>query len=157
MKIEIRKATVKDLREIQKLNLLLCKKEKKEYDPTIIGDYPLTKIGSSYFKSRITGKNSVGFVAFVDKMVVGYVLGCISDKQPWRNISKIGSLDNMLVLQEYRNLKIGSKLAGEFFKWCKKKKIKRIVVVVAHKNMKAINFYKKNGFFDYDVVLEKKI
>jgi len=63
----------------------------------------------------------------------------------------------MLVLKQYRSLNVGSKLASEFFRWCKKKKINRIVVSVSHQNLKAINFYKKNEFFDYDVILEKKI
>lgn len=157
MKIEVRKATLKDLKEIQKLNLLLCKKEHDEYDQTIISDYPFTRTGKKYFKERINKKEGCGFIATVNGKTVGYVIGCVTNAQPWRNISKFGSLDNILVLKEYRDLKIGSLLTKEFFKWCKQKKIKRVTVSVSYQNEKAVNFYKKNGFFDYDIILEKKI
>ena len=63
-----------------------------------------------------------------DGKIVGYIVGGLEEKQPWRKISKIGSLDNILVLKKYRNLNIGSLLTKEFFKWCRKNKIKRITI-----------------------------
>ena len=155
MKIIIKRGTLKDLGIIQELDQKLCKKENKEYDQTIVKNYPHTKIGKEYFQDRI--KTGFSAIAIFNGKVVGYIVGGLDSTQPWRKITKIGSLDNMFVLEQYRSLNVGSKLASEFFRWCKKKKINRVRVAVSHQNFKAVNFYKKNGFFDYDMILEKKI
>ncbi len=157
MKILIRKATLKDLREIQKLNLLLFKKEHKEYDSSLDCTWTFGKIGTNYYTTRIKKSNGCSLIAIVDKKVVGYLVGGLSDLQPWRKIKGIAELENMFVFKEFRSFGVGSMLTREFFKWCKLKKVQIVRVTVSNQNLKAINFYKKNGFGDYDIVLEKKI
>ena len=63
----------------------------------------------------------------------------------------------MFVLEENRSKGVGSKLLDEFFKWCKSKKVNRVKVVISSDNFQSINFHKKNGFFDYNLILEKNI
>lgn len=155
METRIQFATIENLGDILNLNHQLCIKENKEFDATINKDYPIQKSGEEYFKKRI--KNDCALVAFADDRIVGYLVGAIIETENYRNISKLAEEENMFVLEKYRNLGIGKQLLQEFIKWCKSKKVERIRTVASAQNTKAIEFYKREGFIDYNLVLEKEI
>ena len=155
MEIKIQLATIKNLRDIQNLNHQLCIKENKEFDATINKDYPIQKAGEKYFKERI--KNGCTLVAIAEGKVVGYLVGAIIEHEDYRNISKIAEAENMFVLEKYRSSGIGKKLFDELIKWCKPKGAKRIRAVASAQNTRAIEFYKREGFTDYNLTLEKEI
>jgi len=155
MEINIKKATIEHLKDIQNLNYQLCKKENKEFDSTIIPTWPLSKKGKEYFKQKIIKNSNCAFVAIVNRKIVGYLVGGLSEKEGYRNISNLVELENMFVLEEFRNLGIGANLYRAFTKWCKSKKVKKQKVIVSAQNIKAINFYKNNKFKDYSLILEK--
>lgn len=148
-------ATLENLKDIQNLNLLLFKKESSEFDSTLNYSWPFSKDGKKYFKEKIKGKNGCAFLALCDGKIVGYLVGGMNKSENYRNISKMAELENMFVLEEYRNSKIGAKLVQEFLNWCREKKINRMRVVISAQNIKAINFYKKFGFKDYALTLER--
>lgn len=155
MAVKIESATIKNLKDIQNLNHQLCIKEYGEFDKTINKDYPIQKIGEEYFKERI--KNGCALVAIDGDKIVGYLVGGIAETDDYRNISKLAEAENMFVLLEYRSSGIGKRLFDEFIKWCKSKGVKRVCVVASAKNTRAIEFYKREGFNDYSLVLEKEI
>lgn len=152
--ILIRKANKKDLDDILRLNLALFKKEFKEFDKTLNIKWTYGKNGKNYFNKIITEKDSFAAVAVNSGKIVGYICGRIRYNSS--RIMEKAELDNIIVAEELRGQKIGSKLALEFFKWCKSKKIKNILVTAFAKNLSGIRFYKKLGFNEYDIILEKK-
>lgn len=153
--IIIREASNKDLSGILSLNLDLFKKEFKEFDKSLDIKWTNSKDGRNYFSKKITNKDSFVAVATYNDEVVGYIC-CGIHRSPIQIIKK-AELENMMISEEFRGKKIGSKLAKEFFKWCKAKNIKNITVTASAKNLSGIRFYKKLGFNDYDLTLEKKI
>lgn len=155
MDIKIQHAAVKNIRDIQNLNHQLCIKEHKDFDATINKDYPVQKSGEKYFKERI--KKDCALIATIDGKISGYLVGAISDAEGYRNIHKIAEAENMFVLEEYRSLGIGKQLFQEFIKWCKSKGVKKIRAVASVQNQKAIEFYKREGFKEYNLTLEKDI
>lgn len=157
MEIEIRKATIDDLEDIRKLNHELCKKEVKEFDSTIDADWPLGKAGEDYFKERIEKKNGCVFVAVDGGKVVGYLAGGIVEREDYRKNIKIAEAENMFVIESYRGDKLGARLFESFVEWCKECNIKRIKTVASAGNSRAIDFYRREGFEDYDLVLEKEL
>ena len=62
----------------------------------------------------------------------------------------------MYIADEYRRLGIGTFLMDEFKKYCKEKNMQNIKVT-ASANSRAIQFYIKNGFEDYNVTLKYQI
>lgn len=155
MEIKIEYATLQDLEDIQKLNLMLFEKEQKEYDPTFNLEWTFGEKGTKHFKNSIEDKNACALVAKIKDKVVGYLVGCIKkNKNYCRHINKQAKLENMFVLEEYRDRKIGTKLVKEFFKWAKKRDVENICVTASAQNEKAINFYRLYGFKDYDHTLE---
>ena len=59
----------------------------------------------------------------------------------------------MLVDDKYRGLGVGKQLINQFKEYCKSKNIINLKVVASAKNKNAIDFYRKQGFTDFDVTL----
>ena len=155
MNIKIDFAKTEDLKDIQNLNLLLFQKEKEEYDPTFNLNWTFGPEGTDYFSKSLKDNNSCILVARSDKQIIGYLAGKIKmTKNTHRTLENQAELENMMILAEYRNKQIGTKLVEKFFQWAKDKGIKNIKVIASSKNEPAINFYKKCGFKDYDHTLE---
>lgn len=155
MNIKIDYAKTEDLKDIQNLNLLLFQKEKEEYDLTFNLSWTFSSEGANYFSNAIEDNNSCVLIVRSDKQIVGYLAGKIKITQnTHRTLENQAELENMMILAEYRNMQIGTKLVEKFFSWAKDKDIKNIKVTASSKNEKAINFYKKCGFKDYDHTLE---
>ncbi|MDD5181782.1 MAG: GNAT family N-acetyltransferase [Candidatus Nanoarchaeia archaeon] len=152
MEIRIRKATVKELEVIQKLNLMLFEKEHKEYDSTLNLEWTFGNEGKKYFSGII--KKGFSAVAEVEGQVVGYIVGQKSKNYPYRTTTDIAELSNMLVMDKYRGHGIGRKLVEAFMAWCKEKGYKHIKVEASAQNLGAIDFYRKLGFKDYTLILE---
>lgn len=152
--MKIRKATIKDLKEIQRLNLLLFEKEYEEYDKYLDLNWTFGKKGTKAFKDVLIDQDKCAFVAEINGEIVGYLAGGISTSENYRHLPPVAELYNTLVLEEYRGESIGTELYNEFAKWCKKKKFKVIKVQTSAPNKKAIKFYHKNGFKDYTLILE---
>ncbi len=50
-----------------------------------------------------------------------------------------------------------AKLVAETVKWAKEQKATKLFVSAYWNNKKAINFYKKNGFYESGLELDKKL
>ena len=157
MESKIKSATIKDLKEIQRLNQMLFEKEYKEFDNTLNCKWAFGKDGKNYFKKCITEDDRCVFVAYLNNKIVGYLAGGIDNGGSYRILPKFAELDYMFVLSKYRGKGIGTKLYQTFLDWCKAKNVGKLRVIASAQNWRSINFYKKNGFFDYDLILETNI
>lgn len=157
MDIKIKKAEIENLKDIQKLNLMLFEKEKEEFDPTLNCNWTFSKEGIEYFEEKITKNDSCAFVAVLEGKVIGYLVGGLTESESHRNNVSMAELENMFVLEEFRSKSIGKDLYFKFLEWCNLKSVKRIMVVASAQNKKAIEFYRKQGFNDYDLTLEMNI
>lgn len=153
-KIEIRKALLDDLEIVRSLNNELFKLEKEKYDSTLVQDWPLSEVGKQYFEDLII--NHYVIVAEKDDKIVGYLAGSINEKGSYEEI-QYGEINNMLVDSNYRGYGIGKLLIDNFKKYCKDNNINNLKVIASAKNIKAIEFYKKNGFNDFDITLTTEI
>ena len=71
----IRKATIKDLADIQRLNLDLFKKECREFDENLNLKWTYSNDGKKYFSWRISKKDGFVEVAECSNKIVGYIVG----------------------------------------------------------------------------------
>jgi len=156
-KIILRDATIDDLESISSLNKKLCEKEYNEFDKTINPDYPTTEAGVEYFSERLQSDDAIKLVAEGDGVIVGYFIGAIVGPEDYRTITGLGEGENMFIEPEYRSQGIGTEFMNKFEAWCKEKGVDRIRHVVSAGNTQAAKLYKKLGFEEYDIVLEKDI
>jgi len=153
--MKLRKAVIGDLKEIQKLNLMLFEKEKGEYDNFLDLNWTFGEKGTGSFKKHLTNDDFCVFIVENSGEIIGYLAGGISKAESYRIIPwKIAELNNMFVLKEYRRRGVGKMLNDAFVYWCKDKGFKMLKVQASANNKQAINFYRKNGYKDYTLVLE---
>lgn len=155
MELTIKSATIENLKDIQDLNLMLFKKEYEEYDKTLNCEWTFGVDGEDYFRKRISEEDGCALIAVINDKVIGYLVGGLNEEDSYRTLPIFAELENMFILDEYRGKGLGSKLYQAFVDWCKLKGVGRLKVVASVKNMEGINFYRKNGFKDYDLILEK--
>ena len=152
--MEVRKATIKDLKKIQELNKALFDEEFDLYDDTLNVDWPLGKSGGEVFRKLLTSKDNCVFVAEVETEVVGYLAGGEIDEGDFRTVRRIGQLKNMFVLSEYRGKGSGRGLYDAFAQWCKGRGVKRVKVEASAGNDVAALFYEGVGLGKFGIVLE---
>lgn len=152
--ISIRKANLDDVTIIQRLNNQLFKLEKENYDPTLVTGWPLTEEGKMYFTDLI--KNSYVIVATLNDEIVAYLAGTINEQGSYEEV-QYGEINNMLVQDKCRGLGIGQLLVDNFKQYCKENNIENLKVEASAKNKNAINFYRKNGFEEFNITLTTNI
>ncbi len=154
MKVRIRRAKRNELKVIQDLNHELFLSD-KDRDKFLNFNWPYDE-GKRYFLKRITDPACICLVADVRGKIIGYLAGSVREVESWRPVKRT-ELENMLVKPEFRSGGIGSKLVEGFLKWSKAKKVNRALVVAYATNIKAVEFYRRNGFVDESIMLEIKI
>lgn len=149
----VRRANIRDLKDVLRLNFELFKKEYQEFDRSLSLNWTYTE-GKKYFKDRIIKKD--GFVEVVENRgkIIGYLCGGISKGLPFRKKARYAELENTLIIKRFRGKGLGAKLTRNFVDWCKGNKIDYITVTASSRNKASINFYRNLGFRDYDLVLE---
>lgn len=155
--MKIRTATKDDLGIITNFNKQLCIKENKEFDSTINPSFATTELGIKYFTKNITSDDGLVLIAMEKDIPIGYLVAEINEVNDYRNINKISELDNMWVDEKYRSKGVGKELINTYENWSKEKGILRTRVIASSKNNKAIDFYKREGFEEYDLILEKEL
>lgn len=157
MEIEIRNAKLGDIKDMQNFMYLLMKEEYEQFDSTNKISWAKSKKCAEYFENRVTNPKCLAIIAEYKGEKIGYLSGQINGAFEYRSVPKFGILADMFVLEEYRNLKVGTKLIKEFKKWAKAKGAKRMRVQAFAMNEKGLRFYRRHGFNDYSVIFEGKI
>lgn len=157
MNTTIRNAKLDDLSTIQKLNLRLFEKEHEEYDASLDLAWTFGLGGTDYFTKRIVDDDGCVLLALVDDLVVGYLCGGLSEVEKYRTVPSVAELENMFVLEDFRCRGIGRLLYDAFIDWCKKKDIGRLRVAASTKNIRALDFYRREGFLEHTTILERDV
>lgn len=150
----IEKATIEDLEYIQKLNKKLFIREFEKYNKLLNIEWTFGEKGTKYFKELI--QNGFVYVAKTNNNIIGYLAGSIHNVNECFT-EKFAEIENMYIENQYRRLKIGSKLIIKFKEWCKLNNVEYIEVSAWSENIEAINFYKNNNFIDYEKTLICKL
>ncbi|MCI8362466.1 MAG: GNAT family N-acetyltransferase [Clostridia bacterium] len=154
MDIEIKKADITYLKDIQNLNNELFKLEYDNFDSALRVGWTFEQEGTKYFTNMLN--NEIVYIALNKNTVVGYLAGSINIQGSYVTKS-LAEIDNMFVLEQYRKYGIGTKLINAFKQYCKENQIEELKVTASAKNYNAIKFYKKNGFDEFEITLKQKI
>ncbi len=127
----------------------------KEFDDDVIDNWARGEKGRSYFTNLLNNPDGCCLIAEDSENPVGYITA--TPKTDIYRKSKILELENMGVIPKYRSRGIGAELVKKLLLWGKDKGFQKIYVGVYFDNTKAIGFYKKNGFKEIDLGLERNI
>jgi ribosomal protein S18 acetylase RimI-like enzyme len=153
--VSIRQARKDEVWDLQVLNDAVFVDNSK-YDDDLDLDWAKSDKGKSYFTSLLNKADSICLIAEEDGDKVGY----IAAEEP-ADITYLKSryieIENMGVLPSHQSKGIGSKLMQECLNLARNKGFQKAYVNAYFKNLRAIDFYKKNGFSEIDTSLERKI
>lgn len=154
MDIKIKTAENSDWKIIQRLNNNVFLND-KENDDDLDLDWPFTPRGIDYYKRLANGKYGKCYIAYLNNKPVGYV--ALAIKNFGYRKSKYVEIENIGVEPEFRSQGIGKIMIEESVKWAKKQKATKLFVSAYWDNKQAIKFYKKNGFYESGLELDKRI
>lgn len=150
----IRKANIDDLKFVKELNYKLFDLEYNNFDSALNMEWTFSEKGEKYFKELIG--NGTVWVAEDNSKVIGYLAGRIIGKTSCAT-KTLAELDNFYIDDKYRRKGIGKKLVKEFKKYCILQDIEEIKVTTNYKNINAREFYKSNGFDDFEITYKMKL
>ena len=91
----------------------------------------------------INSKNMIWFIAEYNGCIIGQAsVSLVRNYERYRHRAEVG----FVILKDYCNMGIGSKLMQECINWCKNNDITQIELNVVTNNTRAIKMYQKFGF-----------
>jgi ribosomal protein S18 acetylase RimI-like enzyme len=160
LSIEIRKARIKDIPQINELWKVLtsCHIEKCGYDRELFRHRRNSASAQKKFVGKcIRSRYSRVFVAEVDGEVIGYINASIRKLPPVYVHDKEVHINSVFIREGYRKKGIGRRLFREIERWAKEKGIFSIGLIVSIRNKSAFLSYRKLGFEEHHHKMSKEI
>ena len=101
-------------------------------------------------KNELADKNSEFYFATLDDKVIGYLKINFGQAQTELKDKSSLEIERIYVLKDFHGKKVGQVLYDKAIDIAKQTKSDYIWLGVWEKNPRAINFYKKNGFVEFD-------
>lgn len=152
--INIKVASENDWIIIQKLNTQVYLAD-KDNDEDLILDQPFSEKNIKYYKNLASGEYGHCAIAYIEETPVGYI--AIAQKRFGHRKGNHYEIENMGVDEPYRSRGIGKSLMQYAENWAREQGASKLYVVAYWGNKQAINFYKKTGFSEIALELEKRI
>lgn len=109
-------------------------------------DYYDSTFSVDKIESSIGKPNNVYWIAFIDRLAVGYAKLKLHSTSEFISEHTVCQLQKIYVLKDFLSMKIGHALQKLLLEKAKEKGFSHIWLSVLNSNERAINFYIKNGF-----------
>ncbi|MEX6690844.1 GNAT family N-acetyltransferase [Danxiaibacter flavus] len=149
--IKIRRVSVDDVNELQEIS-------RKTFSETFSGHNTQENM-AKYLEEglsveRLTGElsneHSAFYFALDNNNAIGYLKLNFGASQTELRDNNAVEIERIYVLQAYQGKKVGQLLYEKAIEVAKQKNVRYVWLGVWEENLKAINFYKKNGFIEFD-------
>ena len=107
-------------------------------------------LSTDKLKSELADKNSEFYFATIDNKVIGYLKINFGRAQTELKDKSSLEIERIYVLKDFHGKKVGQVLYEKALDIAKQTKVDYVWLGVWENNPRAINFYKKNGFVEFD-------
>jgi ribosomal protein S18 acetylase RimI-like enzyme len=101
-------------------------------------------------KTELSDQNAEFYFAKIDKKIIGYLKLNFGTSQTELKDNRAIEIERIYVLNEFQGKKVGQVLYNKAIEIAHLKNANYVWLGVWEKNLRAINFYKKNGFLVFD-------
>jgi ribosomal protein S18 acetylase RimI-like enzyme len=148
---EIYKIGADDVFQLQNLGRQTFFETFAEHNPPENLDaYLAESFSTDKLTRELNNPDSAFYFAYFDKKLAGYLKINFGQAQTELNDSESMEIERIYVLSEFQGQKIGQALFVHALKIAKEAGCPYIWLGVWEKNHKALNFYRKNGFVEFD-------
>ncbi|GGK59551.1 N-acetyltransferase family protein [Rufibacter glacialis] len=105
--------------------------------------------------AELQNPNSEFYFAMLDHRAIGYLKLNVGSSQTELKDDKALEIERIYVLREFHGKKVGQLLYEKALQIAEQKKVDYVWLGVWEENLRALNFYKKNGFVMFDKHLFK--
>jgi len=147
MTVEIRRATIKDIKEILPVWGQLAGFH-SELDPAFTPSPQWPREYGAYLRTLINHDDAIAVVAREQLDVVGYAVGRITTLPSFFEHRYRGYIHDVFVKPEHRRRGIGRQLVDEILRWLEQRSVTLVELTVAANN-DAIPFWERLGFRVY--------
>jgi ribosomal protein S18 acetylase RimI-like enzyme len=149
--IDIEKVTLNDIEQLQKIG-------RETFYETFsarntvenMEKYLDEKFSVEKLTTELKEKDSEFYFATFDTSVIGYLKLNFGQSQTELKDDKALEIERIYVLKEFHGKKIGQILYNKAIQIANQKKVDYVWLGVWDENPRAINFYRKNGFVQFD-------
>lgn len=150
-KIEIKRATLNDINHLQKIS-------KQTFFETFsavnteqnMNKYLEEALSVEKLTAELQSANAAFYFAVLDDHIIGYLKLNFGQSQTKLKDDKALEIERIYVLKKYHGKKVGQLLYEAAIQIAKQKRADYVWLGVWEENLRAISFYKKNGFVEFD-------
>jgi ribosomal protein S18 acetylase RimI-like enzyme len=149
--IDIQKITLEDIDQLQKIG------RQTFFETFSFGNteenmkkYLEEELSISKLKTELNDNNAEFYFATHDENVIGYLKLNFGQAQTELKDDKALEIERIYVLKEYHGKSVGQLLFDKAIQIARKKCAEYVWLGVWEENSRAINFYKKNSFVEFD-------
>ena len=149
--IEIKKVTVNDVDQLQKIG-------RQTFSETFsssnteenMAKYLDEGFSTEKLTAELSNRSSEFYFALLNEQVIGYLKLNFGKSQTELQDNKALEIDRIYVLQAYHGKKVGQLLYDRAMQVAQRENVHYVWLGVWQENPRAIRFYQKNGFVEFD-------
>jgi ribosomal protein S18 acetylase RimI-like enzyme len=150
-KIEIKKATISDLQIIQEISKQTFLETFAEVNtPENMENYVQENFNPEQMASEINNLESAFYLASLENEIIGYMKLNFGDAQTEKQEENNLEIHRIYVLQRFHGKKMGQLLLDKAIQIAQQTGVEYIWLGVWEENHRALQFYTKNGFVEFD-------
>ncbi|MCD9573939.1 GNAT family N-acetyltransferase [Flavobacterium soyae] len=149
--IQINKITLDEIEQLQKIGRQTFQETFSESNSEEnMKDYLEKGFSTEKLTEELTNKNSEFYFAVLDNNVIGYLKINFGESQTELQDEKSLEIERIYVSKEFHGKKVGQLLYEKAIQTAKEKNADYVWLGVWEENHRALSFYKKNGFVEFD-------
>lgn len=149
--ISINRVTLNDIEQLQKIGRQTFFETFSEVNSEEdMEKYLQDSFSLERLTTELNDRNSEFYFAIFDNVVIGYLKLNFGESQTELKDNKALEIERIYVLREFHGKSVGQLLYNRAIQIAKEKNADYLWLGVWEENPKAIRFYKKNGFAEFD-------
>jgi ribosomal protein S18 acetylase RimI-like enzyme len=150
-KIEIKKVIIVDIEKLQNIGRQTFYETFAEANTEEdMQKYLNENFNTPRLKAELSNHNSEFYFASISKKVVGYLKINFGQAQTELKVNNALEIERIYVLKEFHGKQVGQVLYNKAMQVAKRHNVDFLWLGVWEENPRAIRFYKKNGFAEFD-------
>ena len=147
MKVALKKCTLNDLFTLKGLSVInYVDTYGQDKTPKSMAKYIDKRFSVEKLSRELINENSLFYFMYIDDMLCGYVKLNKYKAQKDIKAPKSLEIDGVYILKDYQGKGLGKEFLNQIIKIAKNDSKEFIWIGICEKNIKAISFYKRNGF-----------